>query len=54
MLRSDFCDYSDEYIVVKRTITVEGNNVAKTRNKKFTFKDMLHFDHAYQKSVTHL
>ena len=54
MLRSDFCDYSDAYIVVKRTITVEGNNVAKTRNKKFTFKDMLHFDHAYQKSVTHL
>ena len=27
MLRSNFCDYSDAYIVVKGTATVEGNNV---------------------------
>ena len=29
MLRSDLCDYSDAYIVVKGTITVEGDNNAK-------------------------
>ena len=26
MLRSDLCDYSDAYVVVKGTITVEENN----------------------------
>ena len=26
MLISDLCDYSDAYIVVKGTITVEGDN----------------------------
>ena len=26
MLRSDVCDYSDAYVVVKGTITVEGDN----------------------------
>ena len=31
MLRSDLCDYSDTYIVVKRTITTEGTDDA---NKK--------------------
>ena len=31
MLRSDLCDYSDAYIVVKVEITVEG---AHNRNKK--------------------
>ena len=39
MLRSDLWDYSDAYIVVKGTITVEGNNVAKTRNKKLIFEN---------------
>ena len=38
MLRSDLCDYSDTYIVVKGTITVEGDNYDKKRNKKLTFK----------------
>ena len=33
MLRSDVCRYS-AYIVVKRKITNEGDNNAKTRNKK--------------------
>ena len=33
MLRSDLCDYSDIYIVVKRDITVEGAN---NRDKKKT------------------
>ena len=31
MLRSDLCDYSDAYIVVKGTITVTGEN---NRDKK--------------------
>ena len=39
MLRSDLCDYSDTYIVLKGTTTVDGNNVAKTRNKKVIFKN---------------
>ena len=39
MLRSNWCDYSHEYIVGKGRITVEGNNVAKTRNKKLIFKN---------------
>ena len=38
MVRSDLCDYSDAYIVVKGTITFEGNNIAETRNKKLIFK----------------
>ena len=25
-LRSDFCDYSDAYIIIKETITVEGTS----------------------------
>ena len=31
MLRSNLCDYSNAYIVVKGTITVEGDNGVKTR-----------------------
>ena len=39
MLRSDLCDYSDAYVVVKARITVEGDNNANKRNKKLTFKN---------------
>ena len=39
MLRSDLCDNSDAYVIVKRRITVEGDNDDKTRNKKLTFKN---------------
>ena len=39
MLRSDLCDYSNAYIVVKRRITVEGDNDAKTKVKKLIFKN---------------
>ena len=31
MLRSDLCDYSDAYIVVKAKIIVEGDNDAKKK-----------------------
>ena len=34
MLRSDLCNYSNAYIVVKGRIIVEGENDDKTRNKK--------------------
>ena len=39
MLRSGLCNYSDAYIVTKETITVEGDNNYKTRNKKLMLKD---------------
>ena len=32
MLRSDLCDYSDAYIVVKGDIIFEGDNSANKRN----------------------
>ena len=38
MLRSNLCDYSDAFIVVKATITVLGPNAAK-RNKAVAFKN---------------
>ena len=39
LIRSDLCDYSDAYIVVKETITVEADNDAKNKNKKLAFKN---------------
>ena len=38
MLRSDLCDYSDSYIVVKGVISVTGTNANNRINKKLTFK----------------
>ena len=43
MPRSDLCDYSNAYIVVKERISVTGNNVANRRNKKQTFKNNIPF-----------
>ena len=39
LLRSDLSDYSDAFIVIKRRITVAGNNLANRMNKKLTFKN---------------
>ena len=39
MLRSDLCDYSDAYMVVKERITVERNNANHREDKKLTFKN---------------
>ena len=39
MLRSDLCDYSDAYIVVKGRISVTGTNGANRRNKNLIFKN---------------
>ena len=49
MLRSDLCDYSDAYIVVKGRKTVEGNNVAQTRNKKLIFQNNARFQSSISK-----
>ena len=37
MLRSDLCDFSDAYIVVKGTITAKGDNNANKWNKNLAF-----------------
>ena len=34
MLRSNLCDYSDGYIVMKRSVTAEGDDDDKKKNKK--------------------
>ena len=39
MLRSDLCDFSDAYIVVKGDITLEGDNDVNKRNKNLAFKN---------------
>ena len=48
MLRSDLCDFSDAYIVVKGTITVVRPNNAK-RNKSVAFKNNAPFINCIQK-----
>ena len=52
-LRSDLCDYSDAYIVVRGRISVRGTNDVSRKNKNLTSRIMLHLDHVYQKSITH-
>ena len=42
MLRSDLCDFSDAYVVVKGDITVDAPNNAK-RNKAVAFKNNASF-----------
>ena len=49
MLRSDLCDYSDAYIVVKGDITLEGDNDANKQNKNLTFKNNAPLSIAFQK-----
>ena len=49
MLRSDLCNYSDAYIVVKGDITHKGDNDANKRNKNLAFKIMHHLLIASQK-----
>ena len=39
MLRSDLYHFSDAYIVVEGTITLEGDNNANKRNKNLAFKN---------------
>ena len=39
MLRSGLCDFSDAYIVVKRDITLVGDDDANKHNKNIVFKN---------------
>ena len=39
MLRSDSCDFTDAYIVIKGDITFEGDNDANKRNRNLAFKN---------------
>ena len=43
MLRSDLCDFSDSYIVVKGTITVTGRNSRSRKNRPLAFKNNASF-----------
>ena len=55
MIRSDLCDYSDAYIVVKggiNLLTTAANENDKDE-KNVAFKIMLHLDHAFQKLTVH-
>ena len=54
MLRSDLCDYSDAFIVVKGRVSVTGNNNANRRNEKLTFKNNPPFRSFISKSITRL
>ena len=49
MLRSDLCDYSDAYIVVKGNITVKGAGVANKQNKVVAFKHNAPFTNCVSK-----
>ena len=51
MLRSDLCDYSDAYIVVKRTITVTDTDCTK-RNKSVAFKNNALFINYISNSIS--
>ena len=52
MVRSDFCDFSDAYFVVKGTITVECTTDVNKINKKLTSKNNARLVHACQKLIT--
>ena len=51
MLRSDLCDYSDAYIVVKGTITVTDPNSANY-DKKLAFKNNAPFTSGIHSLIT--
>ena len=52
MLRSDLCDYSDAYFVVKGTTTVEGTNDAIKEIKSSLSRIMHRLDNSYKKLKT--
>ena len=43
ILRSDICDYSDNYIVIKGTITVEGANDRDKHNRSLILQNNAQF-----------
>ena len=50
MLRSDLCYFSDAYIVVEGTITLEGDNDSNKRNKNPAFKNNVPFINSISKN----
>ena len=56
MLRSDLCDYSDGYIVVKGRVSVRGIEEVKEIKgiKGYPSRIMFYLDHPYKKSISHL
>ena len=48
MLKSDLCDFSDAYIVLEGTITLEDDNNANKRNKILHLKTMHRLLTAFQ------
>ena len=44
-------NYSDAHIVVKGTITAEGDDDNKKEIKSHPLRIMIHLDHAHQKSI---
>ena len=54
MLRSDLCDCSDVYIVVKGRLSVTGTDNANRRNKKLIFKNNAPSRSCISKTITHL
>ena len=56
MLRSDLCDFSDAYIVVKGDITLTkdaNRNLTDVRNRSLAFKNSAHLLIAYQRSIVY-
>ena len=53
MLRSDLCNYSDAYFVVKGTTTVEGTNAYIQTDKNLAFKNNIPFRSGISKNQTH-
>ena len=51
MLRSDLCDFSDVYIVVKGTIIVTGTNNKSRKNRPLAFENNSPFIVAFQKLI---
>ena len=43
MLRSDYYNYSEAYVILKERVIVEGTNTINRRNKKLTFKNVPSF-----------
>ena len=56
VLRSDLCDFSDVYIVVKGTTTITNadNNAYDKKKKKWLLKIMHRLFLAFQKLILHL
>ena len=53
MLRSDLCNYSSAYIVVKGDITAEGDNNANNEIKILHLKIMHHLSIVFQKLMVY-